>query len=124
MSRQFRRQVQKQKAPAGGGIGNMSLPNMSSQMGNIMKMQEMIQEDLGAKTVEGTSGGDLVKVEMNGRQELISIKINPSVVNPEEVDMLEDLLTVAFKDALAKSQELGMESMSKLTGGLKIPGLF
>ncbi len=124
MSRQFRRQVQKQKAPAGGGIGNMSMPNMSSQMGNIMKMQEMIQEDLGAKTVEGTSGGDLVKVEMNGRQELISIKINPSVVNPEEVDMLEDLLTVAFKDALAKSQELGMESMSKLTGGLKIPGLF
>ena len=121
MSRQFRRQVQKQKAPAGGGIGNMSMPNMSSQMGNIMKMQEMIQEDLGSKTVEGTSGGDLVKVEMNGRQELISIKINPSVVNPEEVDMLEDLLTVAFKDALAKSQELGM---SKLTGGLKIPGLF
>ena len=53
----------------------MSMPNMSSQMGNIMKMQEMIQEDLGSKTVEGTSGGDLVKVEMNGRQELISIKI-------------------------------------------------
>ena len=125
MSRQFRRQVQKQKAPIGGaGMGNMGMPNMSSQMGNIMKMQEMIQEDLGSKTVEGTSGGELVKVEMNGRQELISIKIDPSIVNPEEVDMLEDLLTVAFKDAIAKSQELGMESMSKLTGGLKIPGLF
>lgn len=93
-------------------------------MGNIMKMQEMIQEDLGNKTVIGTAGGELVKIEMNGKQELLSIKIDPKVVDPEETDMLEDLITVAFKDAISKSQELGMESMSKLTGGLKIPGLF
>ncbi len=105
-----------------------SLPNMSglsgNQMDSIMKMQEMIQEDLGSQTVLGSAAGDMVKIEMNGRQELISVKIDPKVVDPEDVEMLEDLIVVAFKDALSKSQELGMASMSKLTGGLKLPGLF
>lgn len=125
MTRQFKRQQQKQKAAAQGAAPSMpNLSNMSSQMGNIMKMQEMIQEDLSSKVVEGLAAGSLVKIEMNGKQELLSIKLDPSVVDPEDVEMLEDLLMVAFKDALSKSQELGMESMSKLTGGLKIPGLF
>lgn len=124
MSRQFKRQIQKHRTPAASGGGFPDLSAMGGQMGNIMKMQEMIQEDLGNKTVIGTAGGELVKIEMNGKQELLSIKIDPKVVDPEETDMLEDLITVAFKDAISKSQELGMESMSKLTGGLKIPGLF
>lgn len=115
MSRQFMRQMQRKKGPA---------PDLSSKMGSIMKMQEKIQEELGAKVVQGSAGGDMVKIEMTGKQELVSIKIDPSLMNPDEVDMLEDLIMVAFKDAMDKSQELGAEAMSSLTGGLKIPGLF
>ncbi len=116
MSRQFMRQMQKKKGGAA--------PNLSGQMGNIMKMQEKIQEELGSKIVEGTSGGNMVKIEMTGKQELVSIKIDPSIVDPNETDMLEDLIMVAFKDAMDKSQELGSQAMSSLTGGLNIPGLF
>ncbi len=122
MSRQFRRQQQKNSKSSVPSMPNLGA--MGNQMGNIMKMQEMIQEDLASKVVEGTAAGNMIKIEMNGRQEILSVKIDPSIVNPEETDMLEDLLLVAFKDALSKSQELGMESMSKLTGGLHIPGLF
>ncbi len=115
MSRQFMRQMQKKK----GGM-----PDMSGQMGNIVKMQEKIQEELGSQVVEGIAAGNMVKIEMTGKQDLVSIKIDPSVVDPNEVDMLEDLIMVAFKDAMDKSQQLGAEAMSALTGGLKIPGLF
>jgi len=116
MSRQFMRQMQKKKGGA--------MPDMSGQMGNLMKVQEKIQEELGNKVVEGFAAGNMVKIEMTGRQELVSVKIDPSVVDPEDVGMLEDLILVAFKDAMEKSQQLGSEAMSALTGGLKIPGLF
>ena len=114
MSRQFMRQMQKKKG---------SMPDMSGQMGNLMKMQEKMQEELGAKTVEGVAAGNMVKIEMTGRQEILSVKIDPKVVDPEDVGMLEDLVLVAFKDAMEKSQQLGADAMSTLTGGLKIPGL-
>lgn len=120
MSRQFMRQMKKKTG--GGGLGNMA--NMGDQMGSLMKMQEKMQEELGAKVVEGNAGGNMVVVRMSGRQELLSVKIDPSIVNAEEVDMLEDLITVAFRDALSKSQELGVDAMNQLTGGLNIPGLF
>jgi len=91
------------------------------------KVQDTIakmQEDLGSEIVEGASGGGSVRVTINGKQEILSIKINPEVVNKEEVDILEDLIMVAINDGMQKSQELGMQKMSQLTGGLKIPGLF
>ncbi len=87
------------------------------------KMAEM-QEELAKKTVESSVGGGMVKVVANGRQEILSIKIDPEVVNPEDIEMLEDLILSAVNDALKRSQQMVSEEMSKLTGGLKIPGLF
>jgi DNA-binding YbaB/EbfC family protein len=82
-----------------------------------------IQEELANTMLEGTSGGGTVKVTINGQQEIQSVKIAPEAVNPQEVEMLEDLILAAIKDAVAKSQELANKRMGALTGGLKIPGL-
>jgi len=99
-------------------------------MGNILKQaQEMqarmakIQEELASKTVQGTSGGGMVEVTVNGQFNLTAVKIEPSVINPEEKDMLEDLVLAAANDAMRKARELASAEMAKLTGGLKIPGL-
>jgi len=82
-----------------------------------------IQEELANTTVEGTSGGGAIKVIVNGQQEIQSIKISPEVVDPQDVEMLEDLVLSAVKDAMSRSQELAAKKMGALTGGLKIPGL-
>ena len=82
-----------------------------------------IQEELAQSIIEGSSGGGTVKVTINGQQEILSVKIAPEAVNPQEVEMLEDLVLTAIKDAVAKSQELANKRMGALTGGLKIPGL-
>jgi hypothetical protein len=79
---------------------------------------------MGNKTVEASSGGGMVTVTANGRQEVLSVKIEPEVVNPDDVEMLQDLIQAAVNDALRKAQELVAQEMSKVTGGLKIPGLF
>lgn len=102
-------------------------PNMQSLMRQVQKMQKKmakLQEELGEKTVEATVGGGMVTAVVNGRQELVSIKIDPEVVNPEDVEMLEDLVVAAVNEALRRSQEMVQEEMAKITGGLKIPGLF
>jgi len=92
------------------------------------KMQDSlgkIQEELASEEVEGSAGGGVVKIRMSGSQEVRSIKIDPSIVNPEEVDMLEDLIMLAIRDAMTKSQELGASKMTQLAGGLNLPpGLF
>ncbi len=100
------------------------------KMGNMMKQAQKLQaqmmrmqEELGGKTVETSSGGGMVKVVANGRQQVVSIVIEKEVVDPEDVEMLQDLLLAAVNDALAKSQEMVSSEMSKLTGGLNIPGL-
>ena len=85
---------------------------------------EKVQEELGAQVVEGIAGGGSVKVQINGQMEPLSVKIDPSIVDPEDVEMLEDLLLVAIKDALSKVQALSAQKMTQLTGGLSIPGLF
>ena len=81
------------------------------------------QEELANVMVEATSGGGAVKVVMNGQQQIQSVKIAREVVNPEDVEMLEDLVLTAVKEATAKSQEAAAKHMEKITGGLKIPGL-
>ncbi len=91
----------------------------------LKKNMEKMQEDLNTQVAEGQAGGGMVKVQINGQMELQSVKIDPSVVDPEEVDMLEDLIVVAFQDAMSKVSEKQAEMMSQLTGGLPIPpGLF
>ncbi len=95
-------------------------------MAAIQKMQQQmlkIQEDLGKETVEATAGGGAVKATMTGQQKLVSVIIDPEVVDPEDVEMLQDLIVAAVGDALTKSQELQAKRLSVLTGGMKIPGL-
>jgi DNA-binding YbaB/EbfC family protein len=81
------------------------------------------QEELAEATVEASSGGGAVKVTINGQQKILSIKISPEAINPEDAELLEDLVLTAVNEAVAKSQELAAQRLGKLTGGLKIPGL-
>jgi DNA-binding YbaB/EbfC family protein len=99
------------------------LGDMMKQMQKIQAKMEEIQKELENKRVEGTSGGGMVKVVANGKQEILEIKIDPEVVNPSDVEMLEDLIVAAVNQAREKAQQLQMDDMAKLTGGLKIPGL-
>lgn len=97
-------------------------PNMKmiQQMQNrMMKIQQELEETV----VEGTSGGGVVTVEVTGQREMKSIKIDPSAVDPEDVEMLEDLVLAAVTDAMDKAMKLNEEKMGALTGGMKIPGL-
>ncbi len=82
------------------------------------------QEELETKTVEGTAGGGVVTVVANGHKKLLSIAIKPEAVDPEDVEMLQDLVLTAVNDALSKVDELANKDMGKFTGGMKIPGLF
>ncbi len=99
-------------------------------MGNMMKQAQKLQaqmmkkqEELAEQTVESASGGGMVKVVANGKQQIVSIGIEKEVVDPEDVEMLQDLIMAAVNDALAKSQEMVSSEMGKLTGGMNIPGL-
>jgi DNA-binding YbaB/EbfC family protein len=95
-------------------------------MQQAQKLQAQLlkaQEELATLTVEGSSGGGAVKVVMNGQQQIQSVKISPEVVNKEDVEMLEDLILTAVKEAQAMAQDAAAKKMGGLTGGLKIPGL-
>jgi DNA-binding YbaB/EbfC family protein len=99
-------------------------------MGNLLKQaQEMqariskIQEELGQKTVAGSSGGGMVQVTVNGHLNLTAIKIDPTVVKADEREMLEDLILAAVNDGMRKARDMVSAEMSKVTGGLKVPGL-
>lgn len=100
--------------------------NMQKMMKQVQKMQadmERVQQELGTMTVEATSGGGVVTVVANGHQEIMSVKIDPQVIDPEDAEMLEDLVLAATNEALRKAQELAQSEMAKVTGGLNIPGL-
>jgi DNA-binding YbaB/EbfC family protein len=84
---------------------------------------EQLQSEVALKKVEATAGGGMVTVEANGRQEILSIKIDREVINPDDAQMLEDLVLAACNEALRKAREMVQAEMSKLTAGLKIPGL-
>jgi DNA-binding YbaB/EbfC family protein len=104
---------------------------MKGGMGNLFKQaqqmqQKMVkmQEELAQRTVEASVGGGMVSVTVNGKNELLRLKIEPQVVDPDDIEMLEDLVLAGVNEALRKSQEMISDEMSKLTGGMKIPGLF
>jgi DNA-binding YbaB/EbfC family protein len=97
--------------------------NMVKQAQQLQAKMMKLQEELADKTVESSSGGGMVKVTANGRQQIVSIQIENEVVDPDDVEMLQDLVLAAVNDALAKSQEMVSSEMGKLTGGLNIPGL-
>ncbi len=100
-------------------------------MGNMMKQAQKLQnkmmklqDELAEKTVESSAGGGMVKVVASGKQQVVSIDIDPEVVDPDDVEMIQDLVLAAVNDALAKSQEMVSGEMGKLTGGMNIPGMF
>src|SRR3989304_8675663 len=101
-----------------GGVGNIvrQAQKMQAQM-------QKIQEELANKAVEASSGGGMVKAVVNGKQELLSIKIEPEVVNPSDVEMLQDLIVAAVNEGIKRSQAMMSEEMGKVTGGLGVPGL-
>lgn len=101
-----------------------------NNLGNIMKqakkMQErmgQLQQELETRTIEAQSGGGMVKVVVNGKFEVVSLKIEKEVVNPEDVDMLQDLIVAAINEGIRKAQEMASQEMAKITGGLNIPGM-
>lgn len=104
---------------------------MAKGLGNIMKQAQQMQqkmarmqEELAEKTVEATAGGGMVTAVVNGRQNIVSLRIEKDVVDPEDVEMLQDLVLAAVNEAIKKSQDMMQSEMSKLTGGMNIPGLF
>ena len=102
------------------------MKDLGSIMKQAQKMQAQMarmQEDLAARTVEASAGGGMITVVASGKQEIVSIKIEPEVIDAGDRDMLQDLVVAAVNEALRKSQEMVAEEMKKITGGLNIPGL-
>ncbi len=104
---------------------------MAKGLGNIMKQaQQMqakmarIQQELEVKEVEASAGGGMVTARANGKQQILELKIEKDVVDPEDVEMLQDLVLAAVNEAIKKSQDMVQSEMSKVTGGMNIPGLF
>jgi len=102
------------------------MPNMGSLLKQAQQFQAKmakLQEELGEKTVEASAGGGMVTVVANGRQEVLSIKIDPEVIHPEEAEMLQDLILAAVNDALSRAKSMVNEEMGKLTQGLNLPNI-
>ena len=107
----------------GGFPGGGNMNNMMKQMQKLQKQMENLEEDLKNQEVTGTSGGGAVEATVNGKKELIRIKIDEAVVDPEDVDMLEDLVLTAVNNAMEEADSVANQKMGKLTGGLNIPGI-
>lgn len=112
------------------GFGGSGM-NQNKKVSNVMKQAQMMQERMQAvqeevekQTVEATAGGGVVTVVANGKKEVESITIKPEVVDPDDVETLQDLIIVAVNDAMKKADELMADGMSEITGGLNLPGLF
>ena len=109
-----------------GGNVMKGMPNMGQIMKQAQQIQSKmakLQEDLGERTVESSSGGGMVTVVANGKQELISIAIDREVIDPDESEMLQDLIMAAVNDALSRARDMVNEEMGKLTKGMNIPGM-
>ncbi len=108
----------KARIPGAGGMGNI--------MQQAQKMQEQmtaLQADLEAREYETSAGGGVIKVKINGKKEITKVSLDPSIVDPDDIEMLEDLVAAAVNEAIRTVEEEASEEMSKITGGLGIPGL-
>lgn len=106
---------------------NPGMANMQGMMKKVQKMQQdmlKMQEELKNRTVEATAGGGAVTVVVTGRKTVKKVTIAPSAVDPEDVEMLEDLVTTAINEAMRKVDEMTEKEMGKITGGMKLPGMF
>lgn len=103
------------------GLGGMG--NLFKQAQEMQARLAQVQEELARKSVEASSGGGMVQVTVNGHLAFSSVKVDPAVINPQDKEMLEDLILAAVNEGLRRAREMVSEEMSKVTGGLKIPGL-
>ncbi|GAA0337014.1 YbaB/EbfC family nucleoid-associated protein [Bacillus carboniphilus] len=104
------------------GMGNMQ--NMMKQMQKMQKKMAQAQEELGEKRLEGTAGGGMVTVIVSGHKEILEVNIKEEVVDPEDIEMLQDLVLAATNDALKKADELTNSTMGQFTKGMNLPGMF
>lgn len=104
------------------GMGNMQ--GMMKQMQKMQKKMAEAQEELGEKRLEGTAGGGMVKVIVSGHKEVLEVAVDPSVADPEDVEMLQDLIVIATNEALKQADELTNSTMGQFTKGLNLPGMF
>ncbi|WP_318618164.1 YbaB/EbfC family nucleoid-associated protein [Sporosarcina sp. YIM B06819] len=104
------------------GMGNMQ--GMMKQMQKMQKKMAEAQEELGEKRLEGAAGGGMVKVIVSGDKQVVDVIIDPSVVDPEDIEMLQDLIVIATNEAMAKAEELTNSTMGQFTKGLNLPGMF
>jgi DNA-binding YbaB/EbfC family protein len=109
------------------GKGPMIPGNMNNMMKQIQKMQKDMEEAQGQielQTFEATAGGGAIKVLVNGKKEVVSITLKPEIVDPEDIEMLQDLIIVAVNEAIKLAEDTMSKSMSKYTGGMNLPGMF
>jgi len=104
------------------GMGNMQ--GMMKQMQKMQKQMAKAQEELGEKRLEGTAGGGMVKVIVSGDKQVVEVIVDPSVVDPEDIEMLQDLIVIATNDAMTKAEELTNSTMGQFTKGMNLPGMF
>ncbi len=107
-----------------GGFGGMDINTLMAQAKKMQKELQKAQEEIAKETVEVSVGGGVVTVKANGAGDVVDIKIDKEIVDPEDVETLEDLILSGVNEALRKSKEMMQEKISALTGGLNIPGLF
>lgn len=108
--------------PGGGGAGGMG--NMLKQAQKMQAEMERVQTEMEEEIVESSAGGGMVTVKVTGKKQLTEINIKPEAVDPEDVEMLQDLIMVAVNEAIKKADEMMQEKMGKITGGINLPGLF
>lgn len=106
------------------GMGGGNMGGMMKQMQKMQKQMEDLQAELEVKEVEASAGGGAVKVTCNGKKEILNITIEESVVDPEDIEMLQDLVMAAVNEAIRNADEMMSNGMKKVTGGMNIPGLF
>jgi len=106
------------------GMGGGNMGNLMKQAQKFQQQMEEMQKDLETKEFEASVGGGAVTVKVNGKKQFIDIKIKPEVVDADDVEMLQDLILSACNEALKKAEEENQGEMGKLTGGMKMPGLF
>lgn len=107
--------------------GGMPMDGMQGMLKKVQKMQKQmtdLQEELKTREVEGTAGGEAVKVVVNGNKNIVKVTLSPEAVDPDDVEMLQDLIVTAVNDAMQKVDAMTEQELGKVTGGMKLPGMF
>lgn len=113
----------KRRTPSMGGMGGGNMQQMLKQAQKMQEDMAKAQEEAETLEVEATAGGGMVAVKVNGKKEIVEIVIQPEVVDPDDIEMLQDLVTAAVNEAMVKIEEATKDAMGKVTGGMNIPGL-